>query len=297
MKARITKERKYFKFEDMQKAEKAMCSTWNQLRDNLCRSEFAYNDVSKAKERTFLSVFDRLFVENKGYEIFETKLSKVFKEYHVIRGSIIKDGESMPDYERLLPKSKFITDDNRFSPKGVEWLYLALGAPKTVSGLAKAKKCSEAECQAKSGVNFAICSFDIKPEHDAKIIDLTVGNEWTYEKLQNDLEKAARRIVRKETQKYLESFSKPSVLDFIPEFQKWLVYTYAKMLSEQIFVPVETDKKSLMYAPFHCIAQYFLSLGYDGIIYKSTVYGKGKNLVLFDKELVTPTGDIELYTI
>ena len=297
MKARISEERRYFKFQDMQKAESAMCITWNQLRDDLCRGDFSYNDLLKAKEKTFLSVFDSLFIENKGAEIFEIKLTKVFKDYHVVRGSIIKHGEPTPDYNRLLPKSQFIKDDNRFSLKGVEWLYLALGIPKTPNGLANAKKCSEAECQAKSGENFACCSFNLKPEHDARIIDLTVGNNWTYEKLQRDLERAARRIVRKETEKYLKSFSKPSALDFIPEFRKWLVYTYAKMLSEHIFVPVETKNKSLMYAPFHCIAQYFLSLGYDGIIYKSTVYDKGKNLVLFDKELVAPTGDIELYTI
>lgn len=45
------------------------------------------------------------------------------------------------------------------------------------------------------------------------------------------------------------------------------------------------------------MAQYFLSLGYSGIMYKSTVFDKGKNLVLFNKSLVTPVGDIELYTI
>ncbi|MBE6861473.1 MAG: RES domain-containing protein [Ruminococcus sp.] len=297
IKSRILKERKYFNFADMQKAEKAMCSTWELMREDLSKGSFAYNEIAKAKECKFLSVFDSLFVENKGFEFFEINLIDVFKDYHIVRGTIIKDGEPMPNYERLLPKSEYITDDNRFSPKGVEWLYLALGSSKTDDGLCNAKKCSEAECRAKKGTNFAICFFDASSKSDVKIVDLTVGNHWRYEKLQKDLECAAKRIVRRETKKYLESFSKPSTLDFIPEFRKWLVYTYAMMLSEQIFVPVDTDNKSLMYAPFQCIAQYFLSLGYNGIIYKSTVYDKGKNLVLFDKNLVTPVGDIELYNI
>ena len=95
----------------------------------------------------------------------------------------------------------------------------------------------------------------------------------------------------------METLGAPNASAFIPELRKWLVYTYAKMLSEQIFVPVDANDKKLMYAPFHCMAQYFLSLGYSGIIYKSTVFDKGKNLVLFDKGLAKPVGDIEQYTI
>ena len=75
-------------------------------------------------------------------------------------------------------------------------------------------------------------------------------------------------------------------------FIKWTIYTYCKLLSEQIFLLLTTDDKNIEYAPFHLMAQYFLSMGYSGIIYKSTVCNKGKNIVLFDKEYAHPQGDI-----
>ena len=49
-------------------------------------------------------------------------------------------------------------------------------------------------------------------------------------------------------------------------------YTYTKLLSEQIFVPLNSaDNKSIMYAPFQTMAQYYISLGYSGIVFGSTV--------------------------
>jgi hypothetical protein len=68
-------------------------------------------------------------------------------------------------------------------------------------------------------------------------------------------------------------------------------------MSEQIFIPVSSDNKKIMYAPFQCIAQYFISKGYDGIIYSSTVYNKANNLVLFDRSMATPTGRVKDITI
>lgn len=80
--------------------------------------------------------------------------------------------------------------------------------------------------------------------------------------------------------------------EFKRVFTNWAIQTYCKLLSEQIFLPVDTDDKSIVYAPFHTIAQYFISLGFSGIIYKSTVCEGGKNLVLFDKTYAHPHGDI-----
>ena len=48
-----------------------------------------------------------------------------------------------------------------------------------------------------------------------------------------------------------------NVEEFNKLFTKWRVYTYSKLLSEQIFEPLdEKDNKSLMYAPFQTMAQY-----------------------------------------
>ena len=66
-----------------------------------------------------------------------------------------------------------------------------------------------------------------------------------------------------------------------------------KLLSEQIFLPLDnSDDKKLLYAPFQCLAQYFISKGFGGIIYKSTMLPGGKNIVFFDKACADPVGDI-----
>jgi len=86
--------------------------------------------------------------------------------------------------------------------------------------------------------------------------------------------------------------------EFVDMFTRWSVYTYTKLLSEQIFVPLDAvDNKAITYAPFQTIAQYYISLGYSGIIYGSTVCPVGKNIVLFDKYMAHPIGEIEDYII
>lgn len=75
------------------------------------------------------------------------------------------------------------------------------------------------------------------------------------------------------------------------------MHTYAKFLAEQIFLPVDSADKSVMYAPFQCMAQYILSKGYSGIVYASTVYPAGNNIVLFDKTAADPCGKIRLIDI
>ena len=52
-----------------------------------------------------------------------------------------------------------------------------------------------------------------------------------------------------------------------------------------------------MYAPFQTMAQYYISLGYSGIVYGSTVCSVGKNIVLFDKQMAYPSGEIVINTI
>lgn len=81
------------------------------------------------------------------------------------------------------------------------------------------------------------------------------------------------------------------------DLEKLLINTYCKLLSDYIFEPVESVDGDIMYAPFQTMAQYFKRKGYIGIIYKSTRYSGGKNLVLFDKNYAQPIGPIREYII
>ena len=73
-----------------------------------------------------MRVYDDLFNKNAGIE-YNTVLISEIEKYCVGRGTILGETEPTPNGNRFIPNSQYIKDDNRFSPKGVEWLYLALG--------------------------------------------------------------------------------------------------------------------------------------------------------------------------
>lgn len=66
-----------------------------------------------------------------------------------------------------------------------------------------------------------------------------------------------------------------------------------KMISENLFKPVNGLNRDYVYAPFHAFANYFRRKGYSGIIYNSTVNPGNKNIVLFDIIDVVPIGEIK----
>ena len=244
-----------------------------------------------------MKVFDDLF--RNAHQYLDKKLQDVLSaQKDVIRAARISMGEPKPNYERFIPKSEFITSANRFSPKGVEWLYLAF-SPKNSETNSNAERCALKECRANAGDRFAICNFAIKNMASTiMIVDLSVASEYNFDSINEELENMAQEIAKREMilflMKALETGKLPEIntREIKPAIEKWVVYTYAKLLSEQIFLPITTEDKNIMYAPFQCLAQYFLSKGYGGIVYSSTVFPEGKNIVLFDKNVVYPYGDI-----
>ena len=263
-----------FDFSGIEKSEKSIKKTWQEFRDALSKGDFSFDDIASAKKNTFLRVYDDLFNKNAGIE-YNTVLISEIEKYCVGRGTILGEDEN-PDFERFIPKTEFIKEDNRFSPSGVEWLYLAIGKEAAIH------ECAQAECRVKQNDRFGFCHFQFAADSAAlKVVDLTIADEMTYKALNDGLETYGQEQVKK-------SIKKSKVLGFILRnnvnveefkklFTKWGVYTYSKLLSEQIFEPLdEKDNKSLMYAPFQTMAQYYISLGYAGIIYGSTVCARRK---------------------
>lgn len=289
-----------FDFSGIDKSEIAIRNTWSEFREALANGVFTYDEVDKAKKYIFLKQYDDLFHQHSGIE-HTTVCIKDVKKYLIGRGTNLDDSEN-PDYERFIPKEHYIKYHNRFSPPGVEWLYLAIGETEE-----EIHNCAQAECRAKPGNKFGFChfAFDIGTD-DLKLIDLTIADASTYDSFNSMLEEYAQNKAKKVIEKAVKI---AKATGYIPDirlnrdevekiFTKWGVYTYSKLLSEQIFVPLsETDDKGLMYAPFQTMAQYYISLGYSGIIYGSTVSSVGKNIVLFDKSLAHPMGKIETYRI
>ena len=115
----------------------------DQVIDYIKNLSFSYDDIEKAKKCTFLKVYNDLFYDNFGIKHSTLKLNALDGTL-VGRGCILKKDE-MPEYERFIPKKEFIKNDNRFSPPGVEWLYLALGNESDIH------QCAQAECRAHVG--------------------------------------------------------------------------------------------------------------------------------------------------
>jgi hypothetical protein len=289
---------KIFDFASQENCEKTIQKTWAEFRQQLADEKFLYSDVDCALQSTFLRVFDDLFqhchrfLEKRADEILDMNTG-------VVRAARIKPGAPAPVYDRFIPKAEFITEDNRFSPPGVEWLYLAFATQTSLPGLRPEEKCALMECRATSGEKFALCDFQLEEKYkDRILIDLTIAKESKFEDINYELEQQGQEISQREISKGIISgmtrgiVLKPQINDIIPALEKWTVYTYAKLLAEQIFLPITTENKSLMYAPFQCVAQYFLSKGYCGIVYSSTVFPSGKNVVLFDKLAAYPYGAI-----
>ena len=289
-----------FDFGDIKNTEGVIRDTWNDFRNALACGEFEYNEIEKAKEKVFLRQFDDYFNKNGCKKFFAKTLKQLIDEKYVFaRGTKLKD-DKIVNYDRFMPISKYISKDNRFSPVGVEWLYLAYGYCGDEKYRSEvAEQCTIKECKAEIGQRFGICHFLIDEAFDElKVVDLTIADELTYSMLNNSLEEYSRKVERK-GKKLAQIGIKSHVnkMEFKEEFAKWFSYTDAKLISEQLFLPVECGEEKYMYAPFQCLAQYFKSLGYVGILYSSTVYPKAKNIVLFDKTMGIPTGDIKDFVI
>ena len=213
-----------------------------------------------------------------------------------MRRTVLKGDESV-DYNRFMPISKYITEDNRFSPPGVEWLYLAGGYKGDLEKkIEDAEKCTIKECKAAIGDRFGICHFMINPNYyKEKIVDLTIGDELIYEKINNELEKYGQTVDSRAIKIFKNTGLRPHVntAEFVEVFEKWFSYTDAKLISEQLMLPVAVEDKNYMYAPFQSMAKYFESLGYVGIVFSSTVYPITKNIVLFNKNMAYANGDIK----
>ncbi len=262
----------------------------------MANEQFRYNEVDSALTTTFLKVFDGLFTNCSGR--LECPLSILHAKGYLVRGTKLKTVETV-SYDRFLSKSEFINEDNRFSPVGIEWLYLAWASDRNL-----AEKCTIKECRASTGNRFGICSFEINSANkDEKIIDLTLADEMAYEDINTQLENSGKdyflRCYKRSMKKgRAVTLTENEINEIKAEISFWALHTYLKLLSEQIFTPLaDADDKSLMYAPFQCMTQYFLNKGYVGIKYKSTVCTGAKDNVLFDKTMATPVGPIQDFII
>lgn len=292
-----------FKFSNIDNSKIILRNTWNEFRNGLANKQFRYDEIDAALEVKFLRVFDDLF--SNGHHFLEKRLVDVLGgDISIVRAARIKDGDSLSTYERFIPNAKYIRASNRFSPPGMEWLYLAIAPLSDPKELALEEKCALKECRANVGEHFALCKFKCKIlDGDLRLVDLTIAKELEYDAINQQLEQTSQHLANQEVTRILTEYRETGVLrkfhaeGIILAANRWAVFTYAHLLADEIFLPITTEDKDLMYAPFQCLAQYFLTKGYCGIVYSSTVFPMGKNVVLFDKKMAEPYGDIKKIVI
>ncbi len=279
------------------RAEKIMKDTWIEFRNAVSSSSYCYDKIENALELKFLNRFDEMF-RNVGRDRLPVSLSHCFNDYIVGRGAVLDSDEKL-SYSRFIPNKKYIKDDNRFSPPGIEWLYLAIGKTNNL-----VIKCSERECKAKNNDRFGFCNFELLSQYeDLEIIDLTIADNKSYDTINNILYSEYERVYDKRIKNILKNgyglskFMSNENDISSSEIEKWFLLTYCKMMSEKIFEPVKISNKKEEYKPFQILAKYFEEQGYVGIKYKSTVCEKANNIVLFNKDYAKPFGDILDYNI
>lgn len=249
-------------FENRRNCVQKIRNDWTALREALKSKQLYYYETEKALQYSFLKVFDS-HLELSGCQREVNMTFMQLRNFTLGRAAILRSGETAT-LNRFIPDRQYINSPNRFSPEGID----------------------KAEIRAAAGDRFSYCPFKLSDSINyRKVIDLTVADNSTYEQLDelvdtttHELSCRARSAVRK-------------------DLEKLLINTYCKLLSDYIFEPVESVDGDIMYAPFQTMAQYFKRKGYIGIIYKSTRYSGGKNLVLFDKNYAQPIGPIREYII
>ena len=269
-------------------------------------------------EKNFLEVFDDIHESciSKYESIFVKRLGDLKNLYRAQRG------KHFDNYERMIPKEEYVKNKNRWNPEGVAFMYL--GFDEEIKQYDEVinfieKTCFE-ELRLKKGEYVSICEF--KPvKSEGKIINLCY-EDISYEEIERKSEEFMNMITKVEinelltNKKYHEeiinSMKKEEVIKKIieKEFKKkqvrsiigketeiYLANLIMKSIDEAVFLPVDIkeDPELKAYVPFHYLANYLISKGYSGILYRSTRMNKiglkGKNLVLFNKEDVTYVHD------
>ena len=259
---------------------------WEKFREDLGKGKFKFNDTNEAMKYPFLKLLN-MFIQLKMNR--EITLEEIKKYYILCRATKINKDEDIDkiSYDRFLPKEEYIQNHNRFSPKGVEYLYLACDLNFYVY-YTTVEKISIKEIRAKNKDIVGLCKFEINENSigdNDKIIDLSFVDSKSFQDIINEYS----QDVKKRILKYLE---KESISDKIFDgvFIRPVSEIYFKILSSELFKPIENCEKKNQYAPFHCMAYYFNELGYVGIKYKSTVWNgeTGSNIVLFNKNKAIP---------
>lgn len=239
----------------------------NQMNNNW--TDFKEYIIKNRDEKIEKIIFENHFAKNFDEVIRSVSLdlevvSRNISPYY--RGCGINEDIELTNFDRMIPKPEYVMEHNRMNPPNVAYIYLAANT----NGKANQISTIESELRVKEGEFYTLCRF--YSEENLKIIDITGDDS-----IPMHSEDFGNYMIAK--------IAKNKDMEVQKVVQKILANLYFNLFNnEEIFKPIsrEIDDISYEYAPFQFIARYFKELNYDGILYNSTVYKEGKNLVIFE---------------
>lgn len=277
-------------FKSRKDCENFLKETWNKLKEDLQCGRVLYNDTESLLEYTFFKQFDNMF----GY-MYEDNTIEIRKVREFYRGVNC----STDDFNRFIPSEQY-SNLNRFNPPGDVFIYLGVSLDDDNISVSEIERGCIREMRLNQGDEVSFCKFVPSNESilDERVVDLTIGDNETYDEL---LKQVSHYQFLKSISSELGEEHEKMCMEYkcgcTYNLSKVLMKIYNKMISEQIFLPVDDSERLCEYRPFHAFANYFREEGYAGIIYKSTVSPGNKNLVLFNVNDVEPIGQIEITNV
>lgn len=274
-------------------------------------------------EASFIKIFEDLFNETVK-KIPDVCIKKLSEFTNLYRASTF---EVYDNYKYILPDPLYCKD-NRWNDDGVAYLYLSYDNENyDYKNIKMGQKTCFEEIRLKDNIETSICNFKaIRME--AKILDLSYDGV-DYDEIVNSITTPSAdkknqlldaiekdKKLKKRLQQYAKSgrkdlferelkiFQKRLGLDAeLQEFvQKQISFMMLGNICDAIFYAVDKveDPSLEAYIPFRKFSKYLISIGIDGVAYRSTRMQKlglkGKCLTLFNKNDATYiSGTMEVY--
>lgn len=152
-------------FENRRNCVQKIRNDWTALREALKSKQLYYYETEKALQYSFLKVFDS-HLELSGCQREVNMTFMQLRNFTLGRAAILRSGETAT-LNRFIPDRQYINSPNRFSPEGIEWLYLAIGTDE-----AAVVETTKAEIRAAAGDRFSYCPFKLSDSINyRKVID------------------------------------------------------------------------------------------------------------------------------
>ena len=248
-------------------------NTWNEQWDKICVYLKDHHDpLPKFEELiddvTFINVINQILEYKEEFTVSSKSISQYFR-------GIRENDPTKINESRFIPAWKYINESNPSRMNGSDRLYNYFTISHGDCRNEELFYTAAHELRINKDDDFYGCYFKI-PETigELKFIDL-----MTIEKIPQNNERYIRFLKGKVFSGFQTKFQKEKVA-------KWLIQgCFSIWEHSKMFEPIDKSSSTILceqYRPFHVLCDFFERNGFDGIIYRSTVYKKGACLALFD---------------